>query len=133
MLAGDVTPAPAPEALSVWELDYATGDWAGLRRSLADRGIIFNFTYTADGFGVVSGGIKRGVLYNGILDLGADIDLERLVGWKGGHFHVNAFYPHGANGSANYVGDIGTFSNIISRRLTAIASAMCRSSAPMPG
>ena len=28
---------------------------------------------------------------------------------------------------------IGTFSSIISRRFTAIASAICRSSAPMPG
>lgn len=28
------------------------------------------------------------------------------------HFHVNGFYPHGEDGSKNYVGDIGTFSNI---------------------
>lgn len=96
----------------MWEREYATGDWGGLRTSLAARGIIFNFTYAADPIGVVSGGIKRGVLYNGFLDLGTDIDLEKLAGWKGGHFHVNAFHPHGANGSANYVGDIGTFSNI---------------------
>ena len=83
-----------------------------MRTLLADHGVIFNFTYAADPIGVVSGGIKRGVFYNGFLDLGTDIDLEKLAGWKGGHFHVNGFYPHGENGSANYVGDIGTFSNI---------------------
>ena len=35
----------------MWEREYDTGDWGGLRTSLADRGVIFNFTYTADGFG----------------------------------------------------------------------------------
>jgi porin len=110
--AGDLAPALTPRLQSLWERNYATGDWGGLRTTLAERGVVFNFTYTADGFGVVSGGLKRGVLYNGLLDLGTDIDLEKLLGWKGGHFHVNAIYPHGENGSANYVGDIGTFSNI---------------------
>ena len=110
--AGDALSAPALKTESIWEREYATGDWGGLRTLLADRGVLFNFTYAADGIGVVSGGIKRGVLYNGFLDLGTDIDLEKLVGWKGGRFHVNGFYPHGENGSANYVGDIGTFSNI---------------------
>jgi porin len=112
LLAGDTVPALTPKIQSMWERENATGDWGGLRPKLAERGVIFNFTYTADGFGVVSGGIKRGVLYNGILDLGVDFDLEKLIGWKGGHFHANGFYPHGENGSANYVGDIGTFSNI---------------------
>lgn len=111
-IAEDAIPALTPKFPSLGEREYATGDWGGLRTRLAERGIIFNFTYAADGFGVVSGGIKRGVLYNGLLDLGTDIDLEKLVGWKGGHFHVNAFHPHGENGSANFVGDIGTFSNI---------------------
>ena len=112
LLAGDAVPTLTPKIQSMWEREYATGDWGGLRTALADRGVVFNFTYAADPIGVVSGGIKRGVFYNGFLDLGTDIDLEKLVGWKGGHFHVNGFYPHGENGSANYVGDIGTFSNI---------------------
>jgi porin len=112
MHAGDAALMPSPGVRSLWEQEYATGDWAGLRSHLADRGVVFNFTYAADPIGVVSGGIKRGGFYNGLLDLGTNIDLEKLVGWKGGHFHVNAFYPHGENGSANYVGDIDTFSNI---------------------
>jgi porin len=110
--AGDALPALTPKAQSIWEQEYATGDWGGMRTLLANRGVLFTFTYAADGIGVVSGGINRGVFYNGFLDLGTDIDLEKLVGWKGAHFHVNGFYPHGENGSANYVGDIGTFSNI---------------------
>jgi porin len=110
--AGDAVPALTPKIQSIWEREYLTGDWGGLRTTLVDRGVIFNFTYAADPIGVVSGGIKRGAFYNGFLDLGTDIDLEKLVGWKGGHVHVNGFYSHGENGSANYVGDIGTFSNI---------------------
>ncbi len=101
-----------PKTPPLWEREYATGDWNGMRTLLAEHGVIFNFTYAADPIGVVSGGIRRGVFYNGFFDLGTDIDLEKLAGWKGGKFHVNGFYPHGENGSANYVGDIGTFSNI---------------------
>ena len=112
--AGDMASASAAtvKAPSWWDGDDATGNWGGRRTALADRGVVFNFNYTADGFGVVAGGIKRGVFYNGLLDLGVDLDLEKLLGWKGGHFHVNAIDPHGANGSAKYVGDIGDFSNI---------------------
>jgi porin len=110
--AGDAPASMLPKIPIIWEQDYTTGDWGGLRSSLEARGVLFNFTYVADGFGVVAGGIKRGAFYNGFLDLGTDIDLEKLVGWNGTHFHVNGFYPHGEDGSANYVGDIGTFSNI---------------------
>ena len=70
----------APKTPSVWEREYATGDWSGMRTLLADHGVIFNFTYAADPIAFVSGGIKRGALYNGFLDLGTDIDLEKLAG-----------------------------------------------------
>lgn len=101
--AGDAPASMSQKTRSIGEQDYATGDWGGLRSSLEARGVLFNFTYVADGFGVVAGGIKRGTFYNGFLDLGTDIDLEKLAGWKGTHFHVNGFYPQGVNGSANYV------------------------------
>jgi len=110
--ANDDAAALSPATQSIWEQEYATGDWGGRRPLLSDRGVLFNFTYVADVFSVVSGGIKRGTFYNGLLDLGTDIDFEKLVGWKGTRFHVNGFYPHGEDGSGNYVGDIGTFSNI---------------------
>jgi carbohydrate-selective porin OprB len=110
--ASDAVSTLSPKTQSLWQREYATGDWGGQRTLLSDRGVLFNFTYVADALSVVSGGIKRGTFYNGLLDLGTDIDFEKLVGWKGTHFHVNGFYPHGEDGSANYVGDIGTFSNI---------------------
>jgi len=110
--ASDTVAALSLKTQSLWEREYAIGDWGGQRTLLSDRGVLFNFTYVADVLSVVSGGIKRGTFYNGFLDLGTDIDFEKLVGWKGTHFHVNGFYPHGENGSGNYVGDIGTFSNI---------------------
>ena len=29
------------------------------------------------------GGLKQGALYTGLLGFGADVDLEKLIGWKG--------------------------------------------------
>lgn len=110
--AADGASADSPKPSWFRERAYATGDWDGLRPRLADRGVLFNFTYAADVMGVVAGGIRRGAFYNGLLDLGADLDLEPLVRWPGGRVHVNGFYPHGENGSATYAGDLGTFSNI---------------------
>lgn len=92
--------------------EYLLGDWGGTRSGLAARGIVFNLTYASDVFGVASGGLRRGVFYNGLLDTGLDADLGMAFGWEGTRFHVNALHPHGPNGSARYVGDLGTVSNI---------------------
>ena len=92
--------------------DTLTGDWHGARKSLSAKGVDFSMTYTAEIFGNPSGGVKRGAAFNGLLELGIDIDLEKFAGWSGAHFHAGALYPHGPSGTEKYVGDLGVFSNI---------------------
>src|SRR5258706_7850456 len=58
-----------------------------LQQALADWGIQFSGTYIGEVLGNVSGGIRRGAIYTGRLDLGTDVDLEKLVGWTGAKFH----------------------------------------------
>jgi carbohydrate-selective porin OprB len=56
--AGTVTMEPAPETGSTpladwWNGKYMTGNWFGLRDSLADIGLTFNGKYYGAFFGVV--------------------------------------------------------------------------------
>ncbi len=92
--------------------EMLTGDWGGIRTVLSKKGMEFSMTYTAEVYGNPVGGAKRGAVFNGLLDLGLDIDLEKFAGWSGGKFHVGALYPHGESGTQKFVGELSTFSNI---------------------
>ena len=77
------------------EGDYMLGDWGGGRKFLSEHGIDFEAIY----FGAIPsnfyGGIKTGCVYQGLLMGTLDVDTEKLVNWKGGHFHGGVIYTHG--------------------------------------
>lgn len=97
MLAA-VSPAAAgakDDSIADWfPLPKEFNDW---RAKLADRGFAFGIGYVGDNIGNVTGGTKRGAIHQGRFDFEADIDLEKAVGWSGGHLHANVFsiYGHG--------------------------------------
>jgi porin len=73
---------------SFWKRDTLTGDWLGLRDTLAERGIAFGLDYTFDVMGVVAGGVSRKVATLDDWDLTLTIDADKLVGWQGASFFV---------------------------------------------
>jgi porin len=100
--AGD-SPPPAPDAKDgtademLKKPYFLTGDWFGLRPSLKDRGVTFDLFEIYDVYGNVSGGDHRALEYFGRTRLTMDIDLNKLVGWKGGEFYVSAVSQQGEN------------------------------------
>jgi porin len=82
------------------------------REILADWGVQFNATYIAEVFGNASGGMRRGSIYTGRLDLGADADLEKIVGWTGAKFHANMYQIHGQGLSRDYIGNLMLVSGV---------------------
>jgi porin len=82
------------------------------REILADWGVQFNATYIAEVFGDISGGMRRGSIYTGRLDLGMDVDLEKVVGWTGAKFHTNMYQIHGQGLSRDYVGNLMLVSGV---------------------
>lgn len=110
----------APEGLTdtgetgILDQNLMTGNWGGFRDTLADDGVKFSPTYIGEVFGNPSGGMKQGVIYDGLLNLPLDLDLERMS--DGGvddlTLHANALYIHGASLSQFYVGDFSNTSNI---------------------
>jgi porin len=96
----------------VWHRDTLTGDWGGVRTSLVDHGITFTMTYTADLQGNVAGGIRRGAVYDGVLQPQVDVDLEKLAGWQDARARISLLQISGPSLSAGYVGNLLNVSSI---------------------
>jgi porin len=76
------------------------------------RGIKFSLSYVADALASVSGGLRRGAVYDGRVNGAVDVDLAKLVGMSGLVFHANAFEIHGPGLSQNYIGNLMPVSSI---------------------
>jgi len=81
------------------------------RAALREAGIRMRAIYTGDLFTTLSGGISRGTTFGGRLDLGFEADLEKLAGWKGATFHVNAFLIHGRGQTGDHLGNLFAITN----------------------
>ena len=66
-----------------------------LPQPLQKYGIKFAATYIGETLGNVSGGLKRGAIYEGHLNLAVDADLQKLLGISQLTFHANIFQIHG--------------------------------------
>jgi porin len=100
LFAGDSPPStPAEKDLTAEEIlkrpYFLTGDWGGLRPKLEDHGVKFDLFETFDTYGNVSGGDHRAEEYFARTRLTLDIDLDKLVGWKGGEFYISAVTQQG--------------------------------------
>ena len=101
-----------PRAETGSKSDHMTGDWAGVRTRMVESGFHFSSGYSGEIFGNISGGKKRGVEYEGLFELGLDVDPSKFSSWQESAFHVSSLYPHGASPSGQLVGDLSTISNI---------------------
>jgi porin len=72
---------------------------------------IIDVTYTADIWQAASGGRARGTRYLDNLDIVAEADMERLVGWNGATVHVYGLYNNGKSINT-LMGDAQVASNI---------------------
>jgi porin len=90
-----------------------TGETLGLLPSpFEKRGVKFTLTYVADVLANLSGGLRRGAVYEGRLNAAIDLDLGKLAGTPGLAFHANAFESHGPRLSAQYIGNVMPVSSI---------------------
>lgn len=92
------------------------GDLGGLRPALAAHGMDLGLTYIGETFGSLTGGVKRGVVYDGQFAASLDADLDKLAGWSGAKAHVDMLEIHGRGPSAGLLGgNLLTVSNIEAR------------------
>jgi porin len=110
---------------SIWERERLTGEWHGARTASKEKRVDIGIDYIGETFGILSGGLRRGSTYEGLLAVSVDTDLEKLTGWKGASTHITIFQIHNANGlnAADYVGSIADPSSIDAVRTTRLFTA----------
>ena len=115
------TPAAlTPEGLtsgprSIFLRQELLGDPDGLRTELATSlGIAITPAYVGEVMGNPTGGIKQGVVYDGLLNVPLDIDVDRLTHNLTSDltFHTNAEWLQGQGLSVRHTGDFSNTSNI---------------------
>jgi porin len=115
--ASSADPGPA-RALGVWDRDSLTGDWGGARARLDDAGVTFGLQEQSEVWGNMTGGLKRGLVYDGLTTASVRLNLQKIIGWTGATFFVNAYQIHGRGPSANLIGNLQIVSNIEATRDT---------------
>ncbi|NOJ45599.1 carbohydrate porin [Bradyrhizobium archetypum] len=110
--------AMASSGASAGAKDESAAEWLAPKwynewhDGLASKGLNFGAIWIGDNITNVSGGSRRGAIHFGRFDLSADGDLEKLAGWTGGRFYVNALGIYGRGLSRNYVHNLATISEI---------------------
>jgi porin len=94
-----------PESPNTDDTEFK-GPFATVGSQLADDGIRFRALLTNEVATNVTGGANQGTTNVGQGYIGADADLEKLVGWEGGKVHVTVYQDYGHGLSKN---DTGTF------------------------
>jgi porin len=83
-----------------------------VRAAFAQHGVLYGVNWIGEYWNVAKGANSTGSNFDGRVEVYTDIDLEKLIGWKGGALHANAYYIHGIGPSSDRVGNIFAVSNI---------------------
>ena len=104
---------PAATEPTVTAFTGLTDGWFGARQKLADRGITFDISLTADGTKNLQGGIDTaGSAWRVLFDPSMTIDLKPLAGIEGGTVYAEFQYAQGPNASDKLVGDLQGVDNL---------------------
>lgn len=102
---------PYPDAHCFWNRTYMTGNWGGVRNTLADVGITFDFSYVTDMLGNPVGGKARGFAYDGSFGASMNVDFTK-AGWKGFNLFSSACWRTGTNLSRKKIDNQFTVSQL---------------------
>src|SRR6201987_5240625 len=103
-------PVAAQEGL--FEQDRFTGDWGGVRKQWEDAGVTFGATDVSETLSNPTGGIRQLTIYQGLLDLSLNLDLDKLAKWPGATFYTDGYWISGRGLSKNAIGNLLTVSSI---------------------
>ncbi|PPQ35360.1 hypothetical protein CCS01_07690 [Rhodopila globiformis] len=104
--------------LSIWNQDTLTDDWNGWRKRLLDAGVVLGLQEQSELWGNMTGGLRQGVVYDGLTTASVQLDLGRLLGWDDMTFFVSGYQIHGRGPSENLVGNLQFLSNVEATRDT---------------
>lgn len=83
--------------------------------------VTWQMSYTGEAAEVVDGGLDKRGAYAGQIMLGADVDLDKALGWTGATLHVYATNRHGENLSEKGIGNSTSVQEIYGGQNTRLA------------
>lgn len=86
--------------------------------TVPDTPFEFGASYIGESMGLVSGGLRQGLSYEGMASLRFSFLTEKAGWWKGGSFLVTGANTHGGTPSSRLIGDFQVASNIEAGDLT---------------
>jgi porin len=110
MLGSISEPATADEGL--FQRDRLTGDWGGVRKQWEDAGVAFGATDVSETLSNPTGGIRQLTIYQGLLDVSLNLDLEKLAKWPDATFYIDGYWISGRGLSRDAVGNLLAVSSI---------------------
>jgi len=115
---GPEAAAKANEPETIWQRATLTGSWNGIRTRLEAAGVTLGLQEQSEVWANVSGGLRRGMAYDGQTTASVTLDLDRLLDWPGAKFFANAYQIHGSGPTVNLVGNLQVVSSIEATRDT---------------
>ena len=94
------------------------GNMGGLRTALGNVGITLQIQDINEGWGNVSGGVRRGATYDGLTTVTLGLDTQKAFGWQGGTFNLSALNIRGRNISEDNLDNLQTASGILAAPTT---------------
>jgi porin len=88
---------------------------------LADDGVTLALSYTGEAATNVSGGLRRDAAYTGQVYVGADFDLDHILGVKGGAVHLAITNRHGKSLSSIAIGNNTSVQEVFGTQNTHLA------------
>jgi porin len=88
-----------------WNSGELTGDWGGPRSTFYDEGVSVNASYLSNIAGNPVGGKSADFTYCDNIGFELALDLEKLIGWKGGNFTVSGLNRDGSSLSEKNIGN----------------------------
>ncbi|MGH6936457.1 MAG: carbohydrate porin [Methylocella sp.] len=82
------------------------------KRGLLDLGLNFKLNYTGEVLGNPLGGVRQRAIYESLLELAIDGDLQTIAGLNGASFHINSYHVNGPGLSTCCILNFLTVSNI---------------------
>ena len=96
----------------LFERDRLTGDWGGVRKQWEDAGVALGATDIAETLSNPTGGIRQLTIYQGLLDVSLNLDLDKLANWPGATFYIDGYWISGQGLSRNAIGNLLAVSSI---------------------
>jgi porin len=104
--------AAADEASPDFKATTMTGDWNGVRTELYNKGIEVGLVHKSDILSNLSGGIKRGTVWEGYTEASIAMDLDKLAKFNGTTAYIAFNSALGSKFNRDYAGTFSGVDNI---------------------